>query len=468
MTSVSYDTSEAELAAICKRASAAADPLRSVDRQLRAVALQNAAEALESRCDDLVEIAGAETRLGEARLNRELARTSYQLRHFARVVDDAEYLEFRHDEPSDTAMGAQPDLRRYLVAVGPVAVFGAGNFPFAFSVPGGDTVAAVAAGCPAVVKIHPDHPQTSIECGALLIDAFVCAGLPADTLQLVGGFKAGRDLVVDPAIKAVAFTGSPGGGRALMKAISEREEPIPFFGELGSVNPVIVLKGAASARAGEIGIGLAGSGTVDNGQLCTQPQLVYVPREIGDPVVDEMVRVFAGLEPQAFLTDAGAARFAANVGRLCRDSRIIPLTPLPSSSKCAPTLLTTSCTNFPVEIYDEVFGPLQIIVRYESDDDLLAALRALPGSLTATLHAEDTDRHLALRVLSAIDSKVGRLIFNGYPTGVMVAAAQTHGGPWPSSNSQHSSVGATSIRRFLRPITYQAAPSWALPADLAG
>lgn len=466
MTNIGYDTSKSELAAVCERASVAAEYLRRADRCARAVALRAAAEALDSQRESLVEIARAETRLGEARLDRELARTSYQLRHFASVVENADYLEVLHDQPMDTPMGAQPDLRRYLVALGPVAVFGAGNFPFAFSVPGGDTVAAVAAGCPVVVKLHPDHPRTSIESAAVLIEAFLAAGLPADTLQLVGGLETGRDLVVNSAIKAVTFTGSLSGGRALMEAIAERDDPIPFFGELGSVNPVIVLRAAASTRGQEIGNGLAVSGTVDNGQLCTQPQLVYIPREVGDEVVDEMLRVFTGIDAQDFLTDAGGARYAAKVADLRIDKRITALTSFPSSSRCAPTLLTTSCSNFPKKIYEEVFGPLQVVVRYDSDDELFTALRALPGSLTATLHADDADSQLALQVLTVLETKVGRLVFNGYPTGVMVAGAQTHGGPWPSSNSQHSSVGATSIRRFLRPITYQSAPSWALPAEL--
>ena len=465
------DTDLCELGRICDEAKAIAPELEEIGRPIRALALRAIASALEEQRSEVVRTADAETSLGSERIGSELTRTQYQCRHFADVLDEGSYLEVTIDHSATTVMGVQPDLRRYLVPIGPVAVFGASNFPLAFSVPGGDTVAAIAAGCPVVAKAHPSHPLTSQLCADIMATALVNCGLPNSTLQLVVGYAAGQELVKHAAIKAVAFTGSLAGGKALLEAISKREDPIPFYGELSGINPVVVLPYAAKANGATIGHGVAASGTTSNGQLCTKPQLVYVPSgPDGDRLVDEMGAAFSSLRPQPFLNERISADFVSAVNRILSDPRVDSPASISTSDVelGRPTLLSTSCADTPPSALAEVFGPLQMVVRYASPDELIAALDSLPGSLTATIHAEPSDKDLATTIMKVLRDKAGRFIFNGYPTGVMVAWAQNHGGPWPASTSNHTSVGATSIRRFLRPVTYQSAPAWILPAELQG
>lgn len=465
------DTDLQALGRICDEAQAIAPELEGIGRPVRASALRAIASTLEEYRSEIVHTADAESSLGSERIGSELTRTQYQCRHFAGVLDEGSYLEVTIDRPATTIMGVQPDLRRYLVPIGPVAVFGASNFPLAFSVPGGDTVAAIAAGCPVVAKAHPSHPLTSKLCADIMVTALVKCGLPDATLQLVAGYVAGQELVRHSAIKAVAFTGSLAGGKALLEEIAKREDPIPFYGELSGINPVVVLPYAAKANGATIGHGVATSGTTSNGQLCTKPQLVYVPSgPDGDQLVDEMSAAFSSLQPQPFLTERISADFADAVSRILSDPRVDSPTSIPTSEieRGRPTLLSTSCVDIPASALAEVFGPLQVIVRYASADELIAALHSLPGSLTATIHAEPLDKDLTTTIMKVLRDKAGRFIFNGYPTGVMVSWAQNHGGPWPASTSSHTSVGATSIRRFLRPVTYQSAPEWILPAELQG
>ena len=464
-----WETAPEAIRDTCKKSLDVAADLERAGRTKRAAALRNFADALGRHRADIVSIADAETGLGETRLNGELTRTSYQCNHFADVLDEGSYLEVTLDRAKGTAMGDQPDLRRMLVPIGPVAVFGSSNFPLAFSVPGGDTMAALAAGCPVVIKAHPSHLDTSVLCAEILTEAMKESGLADATLQLVFGLAAGRDLVQDPSIKAVAFTGSVAGGEALMAAIAQRPDPIPFYGELGSINPVVIMPGAAQARGSQIGYGLAQSGTVGNGQFCTKPQLVFLPSGAsGDLVLRAMREVFTTLGAQTFLNEGIAESYASGLKTLQSRPNVHPVTPPPGEEQdwYRPSLLTLSSAEILDSLTEEVFGPVQIVMRYASASELLSVLSFLPGSLTTTMHVEPADQDLASAVMDTMRDKAGRYVFNGYPTGVSVAWAQHHGGPWPATNSIHTSVGASSIRRFLRPVAYQSAPEWILPPEL--
>ncbi len=463
------ETTPHEVGETCRRASNVSADLEGLGRTGRATALRKIADALVRHRTDIVRSADAETGLGEARLDNELTRSSYQCNHFAEVLDEGSYLDATLDHASYTAMGDQPDLRRMLVPIGPVAVFGSSNFPLAFSVPGGDTVAALAAGCPVVIKAHPSHRETSVLCAEIMTEAIIESGLSSATLQLVFGLTAGRDLVQDPSMKAVAFTGSVSGGRALLAAIAQRQDPIPFYGELSSLNPVVVLPRAAQARGNQIGYGLAQSGTIGNGQFCTKPQLVFLPSDAaGDVILGAMREVFTNLSPQTFLTEEIADSYSASLKTLQSRPNIQPITSAPVDEKdwYRPSLLTLSGAEVLEGLTEEVFGPVQVVVRYSSASELLSALSSLPASLTATMHVEPADEDFASVVMDVLRDRAGRFIFNGYPTGVSVAWAQHHGGPWPATNSIHTSVGAGSIRRFLRPVAYQSAPEWILPSEL--
>ncbi|MCT2584440.1 aldehyde dehydrogenase (NADP(+)) [Actinophytocola gossypii] len=467
---VAQETTPEEVALLCERALAAAPELDALGRTGRAALLRALADALEARRDDLVAVADRETALGPTRLNGELTRTAFQLRLFAEVLDDGGYLEAAIDHAGDTAMGPRPDLRRMLVPLGPVAVFGASNFPLAFSVPGGDTASALAAGCPVVIKAHGSHPATARLCFEVLVEAAGKAGAPEGTFGLVHGVQGGADLVAHPAIRAVGFTGSVSGGHALLRIIEQRPDPIPFFGELSSLNPVVVTPAAAGERGERIGGELVGSFTMGAGQFCTKPGLVFVPSgDAGRAVVEAMTAAVHDTGAQVLLNEG----IADTYGRTAAD-----LADLPDVETLArggaegpgftatPLLLGTSATALPAEVTEECFGPVAVVVRYDGEDELFGALATLPSSLTATILRGEGETELPLAVSERLRARAGRLVYDGYPTGVAVSWAQHHGGPWPSTNSQHTSVGTSAIRRFLRPVTWQNAPVEVLPAEL--
>jgi NADP-dependent aldehyde dehydrogenase len=468
---VARETSPEEVAGYCETALAAAPALDGLGRAGRADLLRAMADALEARREEVVAVADRETALGPTRLNGELTRTTYQLRLFAEVLTDGGYLEAAIDHPGDTAMGPRPDLRRMLVPLGPVAVFGASNFPLAFSVPGGDTASALAAGCPVVVKAHGSHPATSRLCFEVLNDAARSAGAPAGTLGLVHGVRAGADLVAHPAIRAVGFTGSAAGGRALLAIIERRPDPVPFFGELSSLNPIVVTPSAARERGEEIGREVVGSATLGGGQFCTKPGLVLVPAgPDGDAVVDAMAAAVRETGPQVLLNEGIADSF----GRTARELAAVPaVEELARGAEAGtggfavtPLLLATSAVPLPDQVTEECFGPLTVVVRYSGENELFAALDGLPSSLTASVLRGRDETELPLAIARRLRPLAGRLVFDAYPTGVAVSWAQHHGGPWPSTNSQHTSVGTTAIRRLLRPVTWQNAPADVLPAEL--
>jgi len=440
----------------------------------RSALLRAAAGAVEARAAELIAAADAETALGVPRLTGELARVAYQFRFFADIVDDGAFLGVAVDAPNPAAVPPRPELRRWKVPLGAVAVFAASNFPFAFSVPGGDTASALAAGCPVVVKAHPDHPEASELAAAAIRDAAVQAGLPADVLTLVHGYQAGADLVRHPLIAAVGFTGSIPGGRALFDLAVARPVPIPFYGELGSLNPVLVTEQAAAARAGEIAGGLAASYTLGQGQFCTKPGLVLVPAgQAGDALVAAVAETAAVTAPGALLDArmrehflAGFAARAAVPGvRTLAAAAAAPTDDAPQAVRAG--LLEVDAADLGGDLLEECFGPVTVLVRYRDAADAEAVFARLGGNLTATLHAEAAEPGAA-GWLTRLSRFAGRVVYGGWPTGVAVAPAMTHGGPYPATTTPTTSVGGTAIDRWLRPVTFQTAPPELLPPELAG
>jgi NADP-dependent aldehyde dehydrogenase len=355
-----------------------------------------------------------------------------------------------------------------LVATGPVAVFGASNFPLAFSVPGGDTASALAAGCPVVAKAHESHPATSQLCADVLARAAAGFDAPEGTIAVVYGRDAGARLVQHRAITAVGFTGSVRGGRALLELIDQRPNPIPFYGELGSINPLVVTPAASGERAEEIGRGLAGSFTLGAGQFCTKPGLAFVPTgRDGDAVVAAAADEVASAPAAVMLNGNIATSFGNGVERLGSAARVREVATGESSGRgVGPRLLEVPAGDLTDLMVEECFGPVTLVARYPDTGTLLDVLDRLPASLTATMHIGAANDPIAESVREVLERRAGRIVYNGFPTGVAVSWAQNHGGSWPASNSLHTSVGATSIRRFLRPLAWQDAPESALPAEL--
>lgn len=449
------------------RAAAGAGVERSTRAQ-RAGWLRALAEALDLHRDELVALAHDETHLSEARLGGEVVRTATQLRFFADVIEEGSYLEATLDSPDASLVPPRPDLRRMLRPIGPVAVFAASNFPFAFSVLGNDTASALAAGCPVVVKAHPGHPRLSRRVAEVGRAALAVAGAPEGALELVEGLEAGVALVGHPLVAAVGFTGSTRGGRALFDLAAARPAPIPFYGELGSLNPVVVTEAAAKADVDGIAAGLAGSFTRDGGQYCTKPGIVFVPEGAG--FEDALCDALGPIGAHRLLTEGIGAAFADGADRLAAlDGAELVWRGAAEGSDAPATVVATSAasvTDAPDAWLQECFGPLAVLVRYRDRAELDAALATLDGSLTASIHhapGEDV-----AELADGLGRIAGRLVFNGWPTGVAIAWAQHHGGGWPATTaSVHTSVGATAIRRFLTPVAYQDAPDAVLPPELA-
>ncbi|SDG64932.1 aldehyde dehydrogenase (NADP(+)) [Microbacterium sp. 77mftsu3.1] len=459
-------TSPEELARLTDAAAAAAPIWRTSSADDRARWLSAVADALDAHADELVAIADRETRLGAVRLRGEVGRTTGQLRLFAAVVREGSYLELTVDDADAAATPPRPELRRLLVGVGPVAVFSASNFPFAFSVCGGDTASAWAAGNPVIVKAHSGHPELSERTAAIAIEALRAAGAPDGSLALIEGREAGNALVQHPVIQAAGFTGSLSGGRALFDLANGRPDPIPFYGELGSVNPVVVTTGAAAARGEALATGLVGSFTLGAGQFCTKPGVVFIPRDAG---IEQLVAdAVAGAAGGPLLTERITTAFPDGIRDLEADPSVEVLAQGAETPDGArPVVLTTDAAAVaerPETLIAEVFGPVTLLVRYSDHAELLRALRAVPGSLTATLHSEAGED--VAEVLELLQLRAGRVLFAGWPTGVAVTWSQQHGGPWPATTSLHTSVGATAIRRFLRPVAFQDAPDALLPEPL--
>lgn len=457
----------------CEEAEAAFASFGWSTRAERAAFLRKAADEIDARGDEITEIGVQETGLPEARLIGERGRTTGQLRLFADHIEAGDYLDRRHDAAlPDRAPLPRPDLKMIQRPIGPVAVFGASNFPLAFSTAGGDTAAALAAGCPVVVKGHSAHPGTG-EIVAQAMDAAVKAcGLHPGVFSLVQGGKrdVGTRLVQHPLIKAVGFTGSLGGGRALFDLCAARPEPIPFFGELGSVNPMFLLPQAVAARGAAIGEGWSSSLTMGAGQFCTNPGIAVVIEGAGADAFQTAAEAsLTQVAEQTMLTDGIAAAYRDGTNRIAAGTEVAQIIGTACETRhAAPYLFTVSGADWLANtaLQEEVFGPLGIIVRVKDMDEMKAIAAEIEGQLTCTLHMDAGDSEAAQSLLPLIERKAGRILANGFPTGVEVADSMVHGGPYPAStNFGATSVGTLSIRRFLRPVCYQNLDSSLLPED---
>jgi len=443
-----------EVARVCEQATEAFLTSRfSTDRETRIALLNSIADRLDAAAEKIIETVVSETALAPAAVAGELTRTTTQLRFFATVIGETSYLEATIDHRTETT----PDLRRMLLPTGPVAVFSASNFPLAFSVAGGDTASALGAGAPVIVKAHGSHPRSSRLVAELISEAIDEAGLPASIFSIVYGLEAGVSLVRDPNITAVGFTGSLAGATALMDAMSSRATPIPFYGELGSINPFVVTAGALGERSELIATSLAGALLGRAGQLCTKPGIVFVPRgEAGDAFVEQLGALITPAPPQALLNERIYSAYLDHnetAGETDGGFWVKPRLDIRDAVDVAAV--------------EECFGPTTVITRYGDVAELFAAVAALPASLTFTIHSSpDEDGGLTADLAAAARRLAGRIVFNGVPTGVAVTWAQNHGGPWPSTNNLHTSVGATAIRRFLRPVAWQDAPEGVLPVEV--
>lgn len=468
------EASAADVDRALDAAGGAFEAYRHLHADARAAFLDRIATGIEHD-PDLIEVAHAETSLPVQRLAGERARTAGQLRMFGALVREGSWVEARIDRAlPERSPVPRPDIRRMLVPLGPVAVFGASNFPLAFSVAGGDTASALAAGCPVVVKAHPAHPGTSELAARAIMMAAHQSGIPAGVFSLLQSTRndLARTLVQHPLVKAVGFTGSLRAGRALFDAAAARPQPIPVYAEMGSVNPVFILPGAIAERAPAIADGLKDSVTLGVGQFCTNPGLTI---GIGDQRFDDLVNQLEARMRSAasgpMLTpaicrayDAGIVRLSGIEGVLAwRSSATAP------ESHGLPSLFVTNADVFlrHHEIAEEVFGPSTVVIRCDSRETLYRVAERLDGQLTATVHgtAADLEEHAPL--ISILENKAGRLIVNGFPTGVEVCPSMQHGGPYPATTDARStSVGTAAINRFARPVAYQGFPQSLLPPEL--
>jgi 2,5-dioxopentanoate dehydrogenase len=459
----------------CELAGRAFDPYRNASFELRARFLETCAENLLAFGDELLERAGQETALPRARLEGERARTVNQLRLFATVVRQGDWLGLRIDRAMPERKPLpRSDLRQRKIALGPVAVFGASNFPLAFSAAGGDVASALAAGCPVVVKAHPAHPGTSELAAAAISEAARSCGLPDGTYSHLSGpsNELGAALVKHPAIKAVAFTGSRQGGLALAALAAARSEPIPVYAEMSSINPVVILPAALKARAEAIGTAFVGSLTLGAGQFCTNPGLVLA---LEGPDVQRFLsattEALGKSAPSTMLSAGISANYRQGVERLrCAGQVTHIASGAPGGSHQAHgALFSVHARDFLANaaLSEEVFGPSSVLVLCRDANELEQVAETLQGQLTATLHVEPGDFEVARGLVRILERRVGRILVNGWPTGVEVSAAMVHGGPFPAtSDSRTTSVGTLAIDRFLRPVCYQDMPAELLPEEL--
>lgn len=453
-----------DVAAACTLAAAAAPMLAQQSPQERAAFLRAVADAILAIGDDLIVVAMAETGLPRARLENERGRTVNQLLMFAEEVLRGAWLDVTIDPALPDRVPPRPDLRRMNVPLGPVAVFGASNFPLAFSVAGGDTAAAFAAGCPVVVKGHSAHPGT----GELVARAVVAAAKACEFPEGAFSFLPGREnalgaaLVSDPRIKAVGFTGSRAGGLALVAIAARRPEPIPVFAEMSSINPVVLLPAALKTRAETLAEGFAASLTLGAGQFCTNPGLVLALTGADlDRFLTAAGQVLAKTPAPAMLTAGIHAAYRSGVAALDvhpATSLVSHVAEVQGMNRCQPALFQVGAADFMADpcLSHEVFGSTSVVVRCADEGELEAAIATLEGQLTATLHYDAADLVMASRIVPLLQTKAGRVLANGWPTGVEVTRAMVHGGPYPAtSDGRSTSVGTLAMQRFLRPVCYQ-------------
>ncbi|MFV3126499.1 aldehyde dehydrogenase (NADP(+)) [Niveispirillum sp. KHB5.9] len=461
------------------RACAAADdafaPFRTLAPSDRALFLERIADELAQDGAAIVERAMAETGLSRPRLEGELGRTTNQLRLFARTLREGAYLDLRIDQALPDRTPPRPDIRLSLVPVGPVAVFGASNFPLAFSVAGGDTASALAAGCPVVVKAHSSHPGTSELVAKAVARAVAACGLPAGVFSMLfgNGAEIGAGLVTDPRIQAVGFTGSRAGGTALMSIAQARKQPIPVYAEMSSINPVILLPGALGRRGEAVAKAFVGALTLGAGQFCTNPGLLLAIEGPGlEAFVAGAAQAITASAPATMLNQGIHRAYCTGVQRLFAHPAVTRLAegPVGDGWVCRAALFGVSAADFlaHAELHEEVFGACSLLVRCRDAVELWSVLAALEGQLTIAIHAEGTDdQAMAADLLPLIERKAGRILFDGFGTGVEVCDAMVHGGPYPAtSDVRTTSVGSMAIDRFLRPVCYQNTPDALLLAAL--
>jgi len=440
--------------------------------------LRHIAGGIEAVAEDLIERAHLETALPKKRLQGEVARTANQLRLFAETVEEGSWIGARIDvgDPTRTPL-PKPDVRSMLRALGPVVVFGASNFPLAFSVAGGDTASALAAGNPVVVKAHPSHPGTSELVGCVLSRSVRDCGLPAGVFSLLfdAGTEIGAALVQHPLVKAVGFTGSLAGGRALMQLAALRPEPIPCYAEMSSINPVFILPEALALHGEQIAAGLFESFTMGVGQFCTKPGIVLLPRGAGpDPLVARLKELVSHAAAAPMLNEKICSTYHRATEQRKRQSVVrADMEAKPASTAngffAAPVVLEVDAKGWSQDptLAAEIFGPTTLLIRYENTQQLLKLASNLEGQLTATVHGTEDDLAESAQLLATLERKVGRLLLNGFPTGVEVCPAMVHGGPYPAtSDGRSTSVGTQAMDRFARPICYQGFSPALLPEEL--
>ncbi len=463
---IPQNTSDEAVDALVAAAVSAVADWPASDRAGRARLLGAIADGLEARRAELVAIAKEETHLPDARLNGELTRTTFQLRIFAEVILDGGYLDARIDPAdADWPMGApRPELRRIKLPVGPVVNYAASNFPFAFSVAGGDTASALAAGCPVIVKANNGHLRLSAATAEVIAAAVAETGAPAGVFGILYGRPAGLRALAHPDVAAGSFTGSTAGGRALFDLAASRPTPIPFFGELGSVNPVFVTPAAAAARPAEIAKGLTAAVCASAGQLCTKPGILAVPADSG--VIAAAAEVIGTVPTGELLNEHIARGFTAAVEAISAHEGVEFIA---GGGPGQGSLLAVDAAVLladPETLMQEMFGPATLAVRYRDIDELFAVARAVEGQLSASVFAENDDEHAA-ELIAIATTKAGRVLWNGWSTGVSVTYAQQHGGPYPATTAPGTtSVGTAAIERFLRPVTFQSLPQDLLPPEL--
>jgi NADP-dependent aldehyde dehydrogenase len=472
-----YEANTAELDRACAAAGQAFETFGRSSDASRAKLLRAIADRLEKN-DEIVARGQLETGLPQGRLEGERARTCGQLRLFASLLEEGSWVGARieHAQPDRQPL-PKPDIRAMRRPLGPVAVFCASNFPLAFSVAGGDTASALAAGCPVVVKAHHAHPGVAEVVAAAVVDAVAACDLPPGVFSMLygEGRTLGQALASHPCIKAVGFTGSRGAGQALMRAAAARHEPIPVYAEMSSINPVILLPGALAERGAQIAQGLHGSVTLGVGQFCTNPGLVFVP---AGKAADEFRTKFSELmraTPACPMLHHGIREaYSKGVGKNAENDAVETLVPAatdfgPGKSHAGAALFQTSLASFLHDdsLLDEIFGPATLLVTYEDIHEMRQAIARLEGQLTATIQAAESEMPEAAKLFAALEHKAGRLILNAFPTGVEVCHAMVHGGPFPAtSDGRSTSVGTLAIERFTRHVAWQSCPENLLPAAL--
>ncbi|WP_433770238.1 aldehyde dehydrogenase (NADP(+)) [Pseudomonas putida] len=468
-----HQATEKEVELAVAAATRAFAPFRQLSPQRRAEFLEAIAEEMDDLGDDFIRLGCQETALPEGRIRGERGRTTGQLRLFAQVLRRGDFLGARIDRALPERMPLpRPDLRQYRIGVGPVAVFGASNFPLAFSTAGGDTASALAAGCPVVFKAHSGHMATADRVASAIVRAAQRTGMPSGVFNMIYGAGVGQALVKAEGIKAVGFTGSLKGGRALSDLAAARAQPIPVFAEMSSINPVILLPEALRSRGGKIAEELTASVNLGCGQFCTSPGLIIGLRS---PEFTQFLQAFAhnmGSQPPQTMLNAGAlSSYRKGLQHIATHERVDHLAGRPQGEAQAQPQLFKADVQLLLDgdplLQEEIFGPATVVVEVADQAQLREALGSLHGQLTATLIAEPADLDHFGELLPLLEDKVGRLLLNGYPTGVEVSDAMVHGGPYPAtSDARGTSVGTLAIDRFLRPVCYQNYPDECLPPAL--